>query len=258
MNAAEDSQPRGTALSFLIVKKSVLAASILLAAPAMARDVEIVHNSPLLKFNYSWPREASADSRLDTLLRSKAAAEYRERLAGEEDNRKNSDPNNVPFRQGYDTIWWTMAGQTARLLSLQENFEAMSSGMAHPEHGNEALLWDRRASKQISLESLFSSRASLEPLTRTAYCAALAKEQRKRLQRAGGGDPDPCPNYTDLAIAPADKNKDGRFDSIDFVAPPYVAGFYALGEFEIALPVTARIVRAIKPQFRSSFEVHRQ
>ena len=240
------------------MKSGALAATVLFAASAMARDVTIVRNGPLLKFTYSWPREAAADRRLNDLLRRKAMAEWRERLAGEEDNRKLSPTDRLPFRQGYDTIWWTTAGQSRRLLSLQGSFEAMSSGMAHPEHGNEALLWDRRARREISLESLFSNRASFAPLTRKTYCAELAKEQRKRLQRIGGGDPDPCPNYTDLAIAPADKDKDGRFDSIDFVAPPYVAGFYALGDFVIAVPVTATIIRAVKPEYRSSFEAQRQ
>jgi hypothetical protein len=240
------------------MKTAIFAGALVLAVPAAARDVAIVHNNSLLKFTYQWPRQAAADRRLDALLRSAAAKEWRERLAGEEDNRKNSDPNNLPFRQGYDTFSWQLAGETPRLLSLQGAGLAMSSGMAHPEHWNEALLWDRRARKEISLESLFSRPATFEPLTRTAYCAALAKEQDKRLERAGGGDPDPCPKYTDLAIAPADKDKDGRFDSIEFVAPPYVAGFYALGEFVIALPVTAAIVRAIKPEYRSSFEAQRQ
>ena len=236
----------------------VLTVALLFAANAEARDVKTEHSNALLKFTYEWPREASADRRLDALLRAKAAAEWRDRLAGEEDNRKEDEKQNFPFRQGYDTFYWQTAGQTHRLLSLQGAGLAMSSGMAHPEHWNEALLWDRRARKQISLESLFRNQASFAPLTRSAYCAALAKEQQKRLERAGGGDPDPCPKYTDLTIAPADKNKDGRFDSIDFVAPPYVAGFYALGEFVISLPVTATIVRAIKPEHRPSFKAQRQ
>ena len=240
------------------MKHALLAAATLVAAPATARDVTIVRNSPVLKFTYEWPREAAADNRLDRVLRAEANKEWRERLDGEIDNRKNDKGEGFEFRQGYDTFYWKTAGQTPRLLSLQGTGEAMSSGMAHPEHWNETLLWDRRARKEIKLESLFSNPASFAPLTRVAYCAALAKEQRKRLERAGGGDPDPCPNYTDLAIAPADKNKDGRFDSIDFVAPPYAAGYYALGEFDIALPVTIAIIRAVKPEYRSSFEAQRQ
>jgi hypothetical protein len=240
------------------MKIGLFTAAVLLAAPAAARDTTVVHNSALLKFTYEWPRQAAADPRLNSLLYAKAATEWRERLAGEEDNRKNSDPNNLPFRQGYDTFSWQLAGETPRLLSLQGGGLAMSAGMAHPEHWNEALVWDRRARREISLESLFRGQATFASLTRTVYCTALVKEQRKRLKRAGGGEPDPCPKYADLAIAPSDKDKNGRFDSIAFVAPPYVAGYYALGDFLIALPVTASIVGALKPEYRSSFEAQRQ
>ena len=258
MNGASDSQPQGTAVALRPMKLALISAGILLAAPAAARDVTITHDNALLKFTYEWPRAAAADHRLDALLRAKAAAEFRERLAGEEDNRKAARTQHFEFRQGYDTFSWEAVGETPRLLSLQGAGLAMSSGMAHPEHWNEALLWDRSARRRMSLASLFSGRASFAPLTRTTYCGALAKEQPRRLKAVGGGEPDPCPNYTELAIAPADKDKDGRFDSIDFVAPPYVAGFYALGDFVIALPVTATIVRGIKLRYRASFEVQRQ
>jgi len=67
-----------------------------------------------------------------------------------------------------------------------------------------------------------------------------------------------CPRYSDLAIAPVDNDKDGRFDSISFVAAPYVAGPYVEGDYEIVLPVTAKLIAALKPQFRSSFEPQRQ
>jgi uncharacterized protein YdbL (DUF1318 family) len=36
------------------------------------------------------------------------------------------------------------------------------------------------------------------------------------------------------------------------------AGSFAEGEYDISLPVTAALIEALKPQYRSSFEVHRQ
>jgi len=50
----------------------------------------------------------------------------------------------------------------------------------------------------------------------------------------------------------------GIIDQISFVASPYVAGPYVEGAYEIALPVTSAIIAALKPEYRSSFEVHRQ
>jgi len=67
-----------------------------------------------------------------------------------------------------------------------------------------------------------------------------------------------CPKYSDLAIAPVDKNKDGRFDRLGFIASPYVAGPYAEGEYEIELPVTPQLIAAMKSTYRSSYEAQRQ
>jgi hypothetical protein len=67
-----------------------------------------------------------------------------------------------------------------------------------------------------------------------------------------------CPKYGELAIALVDKNGNGRFESIDFVASPYTAGPYVEGEYEIALPVTSQLIAAVRPDYRNSFERQRQ
>ena len=43
-----------------------------------------------------------------------------------------------------------------------------------------------------------------------------------------------------------------------FVASPYVAGPYVEGEYEVELPVTARLIEALRPEYRESFEAQRQ
>ena len=58
--------------------------------------------------------------------------------------------------------------------------------------------------------------------------------------------------------SPVDKDKDGRFDEVEFVASPYTAGPYAEGEYELVLPVTRQLIAAIKPVYRASFEAQRQ
>ncbi len=73
-----------------------------------------------------------------------------------------------------------------------------------------------------------------------------------------GGEFDQCPKFGDVAIAHVDKNRNGRFDTIDFVASPYTAGPYAEGEYEVTLPVTSELIRGIRPEFRDSFERQRQ
>jgi hypothetical protein len=107
---------------------------------------------------------------------------------------------------------------------------------------------------------LFLRKGAFAALTRARYCAALNAERSKRREGEKLDLPDfnACPKYGDLAIALLDKDKNGRFDTIDFVASPYTAGPYAEGEYEIPLPVTSQLIAGIKPEYRNSFERQRQ
>ena len=49
----------------------------------------------------------------------------------------------------------------------------------------------------------------------------------------------------------------GRIDRIGLLADPYVAGSYAEGTYEVTLPVTPAIVRAVKPAYRTAFATGR-
>jgi hypothetical protein len=132
------------------------------------------------------------------------------------------------------------------------------SGGAHPNQYVYALLWDRRLGKRIAVSDLFIRPGSFEALTRKSYCAALDKERRAR--RGGetlGGMFDECPKYAELAIAPRDREPDGKFEEIDFVAAPYTAGPYVEGGYGIPLPVTPRLIAMMKRHYRSSFEAQR-
>jgi hypothetical protein len=112
----------------------------------------------------------------------------------------------------------------------------------------------------MKIEDQFVRKSGLAAITRAPYCKSLANEQVKRREGEKLDLPEfnECPKYSDLAIAPVDKNKNGRFDIIAFTASPYVAGPYAEGEYEIELPVTRQLIAAMKPDYRSSYEPQRQ
>ena len=153
---------------------------------------------------------------------------------------------------------WTTAGQTPRLLSLQSDLGTFTGG-AHPNSNHGSLLWDRTLNREIALGALFSNAAQFPGLTRPTYCKKLDAERSKRREGEKiGGDFDQCPKFNELAISPVDKNKNGRFDTIDFVASPYVAGPYVEGEYEIDFPVSSALIAAMKPEYRGSFEAQRQ
>ena len=239
--------------------KLVIALALLLTAAAPpAKPVEIERNSALLEFSVSWPSEAAAVPALDRRFRAEMAKALRAAEANARSDQKLARRQKRPFNaQSYD-LSWTLAGQSPRLLSLQSALGTFTGG-AHPNSVYGALLWDRAARREIGPSSLFSTPGGLSATTRQAYCAALQAERLKRRQgEILGGEFDQCPAYSDLAIAPVDSDKDGRFDSMAFVASPYTAGPYVEGEYEIALPVNAALMAALKPAFRQSFEVQRQ
>ena len=43
------------------------------------------------------------------------------------------------------------------------------------------------------------------------------------------------------------------FNRIGILVPPYEAGPYAEGDYEVTVPVTSAVLAAVKPEYRSSF-----
>lgn len=235
-----------------------MAAPLLCAAGAEARPVKIERKSAALDFNYEWPSEAAAVPALRQNFRSEAEKAYQEALGIAREGEKAAKEAKRPYDPQFYSKKWTTAGETPRLLSLRYELGWFSGG-AHPNTSFGALLWDRRASRATSVDALFLRSNALGALTRARYCAALDAERRKRREGEKlGGMFDQCPRFSDLAVAPVDRNKNGRFETITFVASPYTAGPYVEGQYEISLPVTSQLIAAIRPEYRNSFERQRQ
>lgn len=223
-----------------------------------AAPVKIQRNSMALEFSYEWPAEAAAIPALQRRLRAQMEKDFRQARNDASEDQAASRQNHFDFHQNSFSLKWTSAGQSPRLLSLQSETDSYAGG-AHPNSSYGALLWDRRAERPITVPALFASSAAFAALTRASFCSSLTAERLKR--RSGeklGGEFDSCPQYADLAIAPLDRNANGRFDAIGFVASPYVAGPYVEGEYEIIVPVTTKVIAALKAPYRSSFEAQRQ
>jgi hypothetical protein len=230
---------------------------------AAAAPHKVVRNSAALDFSYEWPAEAVAIPALDLKLYTDAKAKLAQAQKSAAEDQALTRRQKRDFNQHDFSASWETKGETPRLLSLQGNFGGFEGG-AHPNSYFQALLWDRQTGGEIRVESLFERPNDFAALTRPAYCRKLQVERAKRREGEsadGLAATDPfnaCPKYSELAISPVDKDKDGRFDTIDFVASAYVAGPYVEGDYEIFVPVTAKIVAALKPGFRSSFEAQPQ
>jgi hypothetical protein len=224
-----------------------------------ASPVKVQHNSKALEFSYQWSAEAAVIPSLDRRFRAQMAKDLQQARNDAAEDQKAARENRFDFHQNFFSAKWTTAGQSPRLLSLQSETDSYAGG-AHPNSSYDSLLWDRQSNKPITMESIFVRAGDFAKLTRAAYCQALDAE---RLKRRDGDKPDladfnACPKYSDLAIAPVDRDHNGRFDRIAFVASPYVAGPYVEGEYDISIPVTERIMAALKREYRTSFEPQRQ
>ena len=63
-----------------------------------------------------------------------------------------------------------------------------------------------------------------------------------------------CPTLKELTLLLGSSTR-RRIDRIGLIADPYVAGSYAEGAYEVTLPVTPTILRAVAPRYRAAFAV---
>ena len=212
----------------------------------------------LIEFNYAWSAEASAHPALVRRLRGDLETAWSAASATAQADRARARAMNKPdyFRGHQFNRRWLTAGQSSRLLSLEGQTEIFTGG-AHPNHGAEALLWDRRARAEIKVDRLFAASGDYVKLVHAPSCDTFAGERAKRRGApVGPGDTfAACPRLGDLAVVPADGNGNRRFDRFRLIAPNGVAGAYSDGRYDIAVPVTPALRAALKPAYRSSFEV---
>ncbi|MGY6552793.1 MAG: DUF4163 domain-containing protein [Erythrobacter sp.] len=209
------------------------------------------------EFTYSWPAEASAIPALVqqfTAERSALLAEQQEDWDAALQEFAGSDcaacTNRALSKQ------WGVAGDIPRFLVLSASIYSYTGG-AHGNAGYDAVIWDREAGARMAPEDLFVSPAALQSALGAAWCDALADHKREKLGEDYTGDSFfPCPPIADLTVLPT--SSDGvRFDSVALIAAPYVAGSWAEGSYEAAVPVTPLLREAVRAEFRAYFAAHK-
>lgn len=208
------------------------------------------------EFSYTWPAEVAA---VPALVRRFTAE--RTEILGEQkidfsEGLTLADPEGC-FGCNRDLARdWSVIANTPRFLVLSGSYYEYSGG-AHGNINFEALVWDRKAKKALFSGKMFLSERALQGALGAAWCEGLKAERAERLgeQASAIMDEDdifPCPPISDLVVFPA--ASDGqRFDRIELLAAPYVAGSYAEGVYEVTLPVTPAVLAAIKPRYRAAF-----
>jgi len=225
--------------------------------------VVIAKKAAAYSYEFGWSREAKLIPALDVLLRDKARNARGEFVADAEEAYREAKASKDGWfpEVGYELNWgYATAGQSARLLSLSGDWFTYTGG-AHGLFGANALLWDRKANKPIEVADLFAKVTEFA-LLHPAMCAALNKQRAEKregealdtgfpgLDEAFNG----CPKFDELTIWISDEDKNGRFDRFNFAADPYVAGPYVEGSYLVEVPVGKRLLRALRPEYRDSFE----
>lgn len=212
-----------------------------------------------LDFHYEWPAAVNALPRLRAALLADMAHDHRLALSYVAESRRLARQNHFEFQPHDYSKSWSIAGTSARLMSLTADLGAFTGG-AHPNSSYFGLLWDRASDRAVPVATVLGP-ALLRRL-RPRFCAALNAQRAENRGEPVRPDPqDPfttCPAFAGLVLAPADGNRNGRFERLDVLIAPYLAGAYVEGSYEVELRLDAGDVAAVPPAWRASFEAARR
>ena len=233
------------------------ATAVARADPAVARSVE--DKTPLYEFDYSYPAEAAAIPGLKAWLDADLDEQRQGIKDGALEGRDAAKDSGFPFNPyGHSTAWQVVASLPGWLSLSAQRWEF--TGGAHGNPWSEALVWDKASGARLKPIDLFTSKAALTAAIQTPFCAEIDKqraEKRGEPVNRDSGDPfSECidPAQSTVILGSSDKQ---HFTRIGVLVDPYEAGPYAEGNYEVTLPVTAKVIAAVKPQYRAAFAVGR-
>ncbi|MCJ8190324.1 PdaC/SigV domain-containing protein [Sphingomicrobium aestuariivivum] len=226
------------------------------APEAMAETptaVKIVEKDNLVDFSWSWPAEAAAVPAIDARFRKEAQEALADLRGMAEEGAAMRAEQKIAFNGYEGSKAWETEGDTHRLLSLSAKWGSYTGG-AHPNHGTDALLWDREDEAQIDLATLFGDKEERDAALREAFCTDLAAQQLERRGEVISGMFSECPALGEITIIPVDRDGNGRFERFALTADPYVAGPYAEGYYEVELPIGPMLLDALDARYAGDFE----
>ena len=229
------------------------------AASASAADGganKVEESSDLYEFDYSYPAEAGRIPALKAWLDAERDKARTQLIADATSGRAGARESGFEYHAFAQGRVWEKVTETPRFLSLSAQLYDYTGG-AHPNHGFDSLLFDKQTGKRLVPLDLFAAKAAFDAVIQKPFCALLDKERGKRR-----GEPVVRDRGTfDDCIKPSDQtvilgSSTGRtFDKVGILVGPYAAGPYAEGDYEFTLPVTAALLKAVKPEYREAFSV---
>lgn len=234
---------------------ALLLLALLSPCPLSAQNPSQAGDAELIEFSYDWPAEAARVPALVRRFERERAAARAEALANAREDKATRGADAEFFGHSYGKSWQVM-GASQRILSLSAETATFTGG-AHGNVTYDGIVWDSKAGRDVGAAGLFSASAGFQSLSKP-YCAALDTERAERRQESlplqGDDWMVKCPALASQIVVPVDSDGDGRFEAFRILLPPYEAGPYAEGPYEVDVPVTPSMRAAIRPEYRGSFE----
>lgn len=226
-------------------------------SPSGGREVKDANE--LFEFGYAYPDAAGAIPALKTLLDSKLDQARKALAVESRSDQREAKKDGFPYRPHSSDTTWKVVSDLPGWLSLSSEIYVYTGG-AHGMSAFDSLVWDKRGGAAREPVDLFTSAAALRKTIQRPFCNALDREREKRRGepvRHGADDMfSDCINPLDNTLILGSSNR-RTFDRVGILIGPYAAGPYAEGSYEITLPVTADVLGAVKPEYRSSFSLGR-
>ncbi len=229
------------------------------SAGGAATAVEISESNDVYSFEYAYPEEAARIPELKAVLDARMEETREDHIALAIDARADADEAGYPFNPYGSSTSWEVVADLPGWLSLSATFWEFTGG-AHGNYAFGSLLWDKQAETVRLPISLFTAPEDLELAAQEEFCDLLDRQRQEKRGEPVVRDQDDwmaaCIGLDSVTVILGSSNR-RTFDRIGFLVPPYNAGPYAEGSYEVTLGVSEAIRAAVKPEFRSAFSVVR-
>lgn len=222
----------------------------------VAKAYKVEETTDLLEFAYAYPVQAATIPQIASRLTGDADRAKASALKMAREDQASAKENGFPYRRHSSQTTWTVKADTPRLLSLIGEMYFYTGG-AHGGTGYKTLIWDKARDGESGAVAMATSPEALAKAIGARFCTAL---DTARAEKRGGtvmrGDDEFTRCVDPLKQALLFTSRDVKaIDSLLIVIGPYEAGPYSEGSYEIALPVDAAMIAAMKPEFRDVFGV---
>lgn len=228
------------------------------AAPAPAGQARSVkEDNDRYEFEYAYPAAADAIPTLKAKLEADLAQQRAELVAEAKEGKDDAKQGGYDYHPHSRMLDWKVVTNLPNWLSLSTIVSTFEGG-AHPNYVYDAILWDKAANLQRDALDLFTSKKALSAAIGPAFCDAIDRQRTKMrgepIVRESGDMFTNCLDPVDYTVILGSAGHRG-FDRIGILVPPYEAGPYAEGSYEVTLPITAKVLALVKPEYRASFVV---